>query len=1188
MRWGWHARTGMTGVLHRKLLKVSSAALRGHNDAKAKHIKKKKAAMAGAASVYNLISSDTDRFDSLAPFLHFGWVSICEFIALTAFLVQRVGPAAGLGATGSLILAMALQTRIGKALGKRRRKTARLSDRRVRTTSEVIGAMATVKAYAWEAPFSSRINALRADEAGSIRRSQQMKAVNLAMQAAAPSVAGLIAFGVYVGVQGNELSAANAYATVALIAALREIVGRHFPRFIEFWPEMVAAVMRMEKFMLLPDVQAFTSVDKAKVGNELLRVDGASFYWPGSSIGAAAGAAAPEEEPLTEGAADTLALDRVTVYARRGELTMVNGAVGSGKTALLSAVLGELRCTEPGRVTVAGSLGYCPQEPWILSGSLRSNVLFNAPYDAERFERVLTACALDVDAAQLPDGVHTEIGEKGVNLSGGQKARVSLARACYAGADLVLLDDPLAAVDPEVAAHLFRACVLDWLLRDCGAAVVLVTHQEQFEPYANTVLRLAPGGATEALVSQTPQQFSAAEARQRGRAPSEEERASWSESRPRRGDAGDGDKGGDGGDGDGSGPTATTVKLVQKEERELGEVKLSTWLAYIRACGPLVFSAAFFMMALGQASLMATDYYLKVWTEADDQRDGRIIGIYGALCGVTFVLAFARTTAFFRSTLRASSALHDGALRSVLQAPLYFFAATPLGRILNRFSSDLNQTDELLAMAMYDTAAIALASAGAVILGCIVMPWLALLMPFVLYVFVRVRNFATRSMRELKRMDNIHKSPVYSSFASALAGVVPIRAYGRQDETDAQFQERLEAGARPWFWWLVANRWIGFNLDMLVSVIVAALAFLVVALRDSLDPALAGFALAYIIGLGGVFQYMVRMSALVETYMSSTERLVHYATQLPQEAVAVDGDEADVPLAQTDANGDDDADPEDGVAVDAAGVRLLDVAAAWPPRGGVKIRDLKVRYRSDLPTVLKGIDVDIPAGAKVGVCGRTGSGKSSMLLSLARLNEVEAGTIAIDGVDTGRVPLQRLRRGLAVIPQEPHLFSGTLRFNMDPFAEYTDADIEDALRTVSLGDAADGAGGDDAAAAALSLTSKIEEAGSNLSQGQRQLLSLARALLRRRRLVLLDEATAAVDFATDARIQKALREAEGFRGATCVIIAHRVRTIIDADLIIVLDDGRVAEVGPPEELRNRPGGVFAAMVKESELQHAEA
>ena len=868
-------------------------------------------------------------------------------------------------------------------------------------------------------------------------------------------------------------------------------------------------------------------------------------------------------------------LTGIDLEVKPGELVVVSGPVGVGKSTLLEGLLFEVPL-------IGGSLGMAPccrvamspQEPWIMAGTLRENIIFESPFDAERLEAVLDACALRPDVEQLPGGLNTEIGEKGVNLSGGQKARVSLARACYCKADLVLLDDPLSAVDPAVSQHLFESCIKRWLTEENGCAVVLVTHQRQFLHSANKIVLLQGNDSTG--VGTIKDQGSFDELLSRGLV---ENMAASIELADIDGEELDFANIG----GDGSTTVSTAPKMSKSgevklnkssgpsltvlEDRETGVVSKETWIAYLTASGTWLAIFVIFLFACGQVSLLLADWWLFVWAKAPNQESPQLLGIFIFLCVSTVVVSFLRSIIFFFTTLKASSELHNLAARRLFASPLSFFAATPAGRIVNRFSADLGQVDEQLATCLFDTLQISCLTGAGLCVACVVFPPIALLVPAIFSTMYYLRGYTTVSMRELKRLDGTSRSPVYSAFRAALQGLVCIRAYGRQAQSQRAFVSRLNKNAKTWFWWLIVNRWFGFWLDIMCFIVLSCTAFVAVAMRSSVPPGLIGLALVYVLGLSGMFQYMMRQSTLVETYMTSVERLNHYAHRLPAEEFSMD---------QALRDGNDRAARALGAAgsseVATSGRLMKDVGPSWPSRGGIVLKDLRVRYRRDLPEVIKGISVAIEPGSKVGVCGRTGSGKSSLLLAFSRLNEICGGGVVLDGIDTAHVTLPRLRKAIAVIPQEPHLFSGTIRFNLDPFQEYDDADVWAALESARLRSFVETAPG--------GLSTPVSEGGGNWSAGQRQLLSIARAILHRRRVVLLDEATASVDYEADQAIQAMLRSAEAFRGCTLIVIAHRIETIIDSDQVLVLDNGILAESGPPQELIAQ-GGVFSGMVATS-------
>jgi ATP-binding cassette subfamily C (CFTR/MRP) protein 4 len=960
---------------------------------------------------------------------------------------------------------------------------------------------------------------------------------------------------------------------------------------------------------------AWQDAHDAKANNASAAAD------PNAAVSLEKKLAGVESDTGVDTGGNTVILQGISLTLHPGELLMVVGAVGSGKSSLLCALLGELKlqsgsvvnACRPGiggaTSAIGGStIGYASQRPWIVKGSLRDNILFGTPLEQVRYDQCLRCCALDKDLSALSDGDLTQIGERGINLSGGQKARVALARAVYADASLYLLDDPLSAVDPRVSRQLFRECILGTLLgRDGGAgdaqqagqaelggesnvpsktkkAVVLVTHQLQYLPHADKVLVLTSEGAVEGYGTPAELASILPSVVVGGAAGSAMEGGDGDAVIVAQAAVGGGDKpgrgseasGGEGAPLEASAKKGAVVQLVENEDRKIGVVDASTYMDYMRHGGLSVCMLLLFQFVLAQLCLMGSDWWLLHWTSQSptDQRNAELPAVFGALSGACVLLGFSRAYLFFRASLRASSRMHDSMFQGVLGAPFSFFSANPTGRILNKFSSDQGQVDEILPITFYDFVQAFFLCLGAVVLACAAVPWLAIaLLPGVV-VFLRIRGRFLASSRELKRLDAISRSPVYAELGTAIGGLMTLRAFGAGERTHISFLRRLEDNGRTWYWFLIISRWMGFWLDCICAALVLLLVLAGAALHIfevGPDSGLLGFAIVHAMSLSGIFQWCIRQSAAVETYMTSVERLLYYS-KLESEVDAKVREVATAPAELATSDGGDSPIGDD-----------------WPQAGAIECKDLCIRYRHDLPLVLKGVSVSIPAGSKVGLVGRTGSGKSTLGLALLRLNERVAaaggssgGVLAIDGVDISspRVPLALLRSRVCLIPQEPTLFSGSLRLNLDPFSRYGDEQLLSALEAVQLRKATAvetghpsmvGGGG-------LSLELVLSEGGENLSIGQRQLLSLARAILQASKVVIMDEATANVDFETDNLIQHTIREAACFKSATRLIIAHRITTVMDSDIVLVMAQGKVAECGAPSVLLERDGGVFREMV----------
>jgi ATP-binding cassette subfamily C (CFTR/MRP) protein 1 len=913
-------------------------------------------------------------------------------------------------------------------------------------------------------------------------------------------------------------------------------------------------------------------------------------------------------------------LSGVSITVPAGQLWAVVGPVGAGKSALCAAILGELAKAK-GDVRVRGRIAYVSQTAWVLNATLRRNVTF--PGEAHgvdagdgpeavarreaRYDRVLDACALRSDIAILPAGDMTEIGERGINLSGGQKQRVSIARAAYSGADVYLLDDPLSALDAEVGKAVFENCVCGILdgttrllitnalqyLQRCDGVIVLDSDKER------GVGRVAYAGAFQELLDTVPHfsELMAAYGHNQGAGKGAKEGAAAAAGGAEGGDpvspaaaaaaaaaAAD------------AKATATAAKkaaavtpatptaaataagaaavaggkaLMTVEEKNEGAVRGEYYWRYIRAGGnvPVIITVLFWAFALGQMAQLVSQWWITFWTADKNyvlHPEGFYMGIFVALGVAAAVLSFLRVVVMVITGIRASKSLHLSAITTVLSAPMAFFDTTPLGRIISRFTKDMESIDQqlpgqlgMLWMCIF----FIFGTLGAIVFAT---PWFALVCIPVGIVYVRVMNYFRNVSRETKRFDAITRSPIFAHFSETLGGLSVIRAYGLQGEFAGQNEAKVSSNVAAWYTLKSCDRWLSIRLEVVGNSVVLAAALLAVgtALDSSRSEGtaagLAGFSLSYAMAITGLLSWTVRTAAETEQMMNSVERLAHYTDTTPTEPF-------DCPR-----------DRDTGKPVAPAAV-----PDGWPTAGALTFRDYRMSYREGTPEVLHGVSFDLRGGQKVGIVGRTGSGKSSLMVSLFRLIEdaCHSGTIAVDGVDIDTVGLSTLRSALAIIPQDPILFSGTVKTNLDPVgAVRDDAKLWDALERVGLADAVRRLTG--------GLEAPVAEFGESLSVGQRQLMCLARVLLRKSRIILLDEATSSVDFATDQAMQRVIRES--FSHCTILTIAHRLNTIIGSDSIVVMDAGKVAEIASPHELLSNPRSAFSALVDELGPQTAAA
>eukprot|EP01064_Diplonema_japonicum_P015801 TRINITY_DN236_c1_g1_i1.p1 TRINITY_DN236_c1_g1~~TRINITY_DN236_c1_g1_i1.p1 ORF type:complete len:1245 (+),score=264.27 TRINITY_DN236_c1_g1_i1:81-3737(+) len=1062
MRAGWCARMGCISLIHEKVLSSSYSSRLTHSNGK----------------VINMTSTDVLRFDQSFIFLHYLWVAVLDVIVIFFLAANNVGHGAAAAGVGVLVIISVVQYANTSLLATFRKGTAVATDSRVSLTTQILCGMLSVKAACWEAPFSRKIAELRAVEASWILKSQFIKAFNLGMYFVGPVMASFTLFAVY-SRSGNELDVDIIYPTISLFMVLRQSLGKKLSKALEIIPEVHVGTQRIMEFLECEEDNGAADFPAPADPDTVLEFTNVTSKWQTGN-----------ENVLND----------VSLTVKKGELVMIEGPVGCGKSTILGTILKEAVLLD-GKVKVQGPIAYVPQQPWIMAGTVRDNILFGSPYDEKRYKQTIAAASLVTDLEQLQNGDMTEIGERGVNLSGGQKARVSLARGLYSEAKIILLDDPLSAVDPHVCDALIRS--FRALLKTKEFGILLVTHQTKAASFSNMTITLGQNGS----ISTAAPNNNVVEVDEIK--PAEEPIVK--KEKP--------------------------LKLVEAEDRTKGQVTGGTYTAYAKNGGVVLCVVVVIMLIVGQTAQIMADYWLSVWADQnhDEQQEDFYLYMYAVFCGTTLLFGLLRVFLFFYFTTCASTQIHDKSFDSVVRTDMAFFTANPLGRIINRFSSDLGQIDEMLPVSLFDCLQMMCITLGSIILICIAVVWITIAIPFLVVLFGYLRKYATTSLREIKRLDGISRSPVFTSFAANLNGITSIKAFHKREEMQAMFQDSLEGMAKPYYWWFICNRWLGYRLDMMCFFLVFLLAGMGVALRDTVSASMYGLAMTYALSLSGMFQYMVRQSSLVETFMTSVERLLFYALSLPCEPGS------DMPVTN----------PE------------------WPATGSVQLNDISVKYRDDLPTVLHNVQASIPPGTKLGVVGRTGSGKSSLFQALLGLNKIESGFLEYDGVDCKMMPLKQMRKSVNLIPQEPILFSASVRYNLDPFGEAADDEIWRVLEAVTL------------TSEIKSLDQNVEENGANLSTGHRQLFSLARSMLRASKIVLIDEATANVDPETDMLIQKIIRTADVFKNATIITIAHRINTLIDSDIIMVLDNGRLVEMDTPQVLQGIPDGIFANMVEAS-------
>ncbi|XP_073071631.1 multidrug resistance-associated protein 1 isoform X6 [Manis javanica] len=823
-----------------------------------------------------------------------------------------------------------------------------------------------------------------------------------------------------------------------------------------------------------------------------------------------------------------------------------------------------------------GSVAYVPQQAWIQNDSLRENILFGRQLQEQHYKTIIEACALLPDLEILPSGDRTEIGEKGMNLSGGQKQRVSLARAVYCDSDVYLLDDPLSAVDAHVGKHIFENVIGPrGLLK--SKTRLLVTHGIRYLPQVDVIIVMSGGKISEMGSYQELLARDGAFAEfLRTYASSEQEQEEQ--------DSGSAGISGPGKEvkqmengmlvsdtmgkqpqrqlsnssysGDASrhhnsatevqkaGAKEDTWKLMERDKAQTGQVKLSVYWDYMKAIGLLLSFLSIFLFLCNHVAALASNYWLSLWTDdpivnGTQQRTEVRLSVYGALGILQGVTVFGYSMMVSIGGIFASRRLHLDLLHNVLRSPMSFFERTPSGNLVNRFSKELDTVDSMIPQVIKMFIGSLFSVIGACIIILLATPIAAIIIPPLGLIYFLVQRFYVASSRQLKRLESVSRSPIYSHFNETLLGVSVIRAFEEQERFIHQSDLKVDENQKAYYPSIVANRWLAVRLECVGNCIVLFAALFAVIFRLNLRAGLVGLSVSYSLQVTTYLNWLVRMSSEVEANIVAVERLKEYSET-----------EKEAPWR----------------------IKEMTPPSTWPQVGQVEFRDYGLRYREDLDLVLKHINVTIRGGEKVGIVGRTGAGKSSLTLGLFRINESAKGEIIIDNTNIAKIGLHDLRSKITVIPQDPVLFSGSLRMNLDPFSQYSDEEVWTSLELAHLKDFV--------SALPDKLNHECTEGGENLSVGQRQLLCLARALLRKTKILVLDEATAAVDLETDDLIQSTIRTQ--FEDCTVLTIAHRLNTIMDYKRVIVLDKGEIREYGTPSDLLQQRG-LFYNMARDAGL-----
>ncbi|CAK7301445.1 ATP-binding cassette sub-family C member 2 [Vulpes lagopus] len=1153
---GVNVRTTIMASIYKKALTLSNQARKQYT----------------IGETVNLMSVDAQKLMDVTNFIHLLWSNVLQIALSIYFLWAELGPSV-LAGVGVMILLIPVNGLLASKSRAIQVKNMKNKDKRLKIMNEILSGIKILKYFAWEPSFKNQVHELRKKELKNLLTFGQMQSVMVFLLYLTPVLVSVITFSVYTLVDSNNvLDAEKAFTSITLFNILR------FP--LSMLPMVISSLLqasvsreRLEKYLGGDDLDT-SAIRRDSSSDKAVQFSEASFTWDQDS-----------EATIRD----------VNLDIMPGQLVAVVGTVGSGKSSLMSAMLGEMEDVH-GHITIKGTIAYVPQQSWIQNGTIKDNILFGSKLDEKRYQQVLEACALLPDLEVLPGGDLAEIGEKGINLSGGQKQRISLARATYQNSDIYVLDDPLSAVDAHVGRHIFNKVLgPNGLLK--GKTRLLVTHSIHFLPQVDEIVVLGNGtilekGSYNTLLAKkglfakilktfTKQTGPEGEATVNedseedddcGLMPSVEEipedvasltmkrenslhrtlsRSSRSRSRHQKSlrnslktrnvntlkEEEEPVKG---------------QKLIKKEFIQTGKVKFSIYLKYLRAIGWYLIFLIIFAYVINSVAYIGSNLWLSAWTNDSkafngtnypaSQRDMRI-GVYGVLGLAQGVFVLMANLLSAHGSTHASNILHRQLLSNILQAPMSFFDTTPTGRIVNRFAGDISTVDDTLPQSLRSWILCFLGIISTLVMICTATPVFIIVIIPLGIIYVSIQIFYVATSRQLKRLDSVTRSPIYSHFSETVSGLSVIRAFEHQQRFLKHNEVGIDTNQKCVFSWIVSNRWLAVRLELIGNLIVFFSSLMMVIYKATLSGDTVGFVLSNALNITQTLNWLVRMTSEIETNIVAVERINEYI-KVENEAPWVT-----------------DKRPPPG----------------WPSKGEIRFNNYQVRYRPELDLVLRGITCDIRSMEKIGVVGRTGAGKSSLTNGLFRILEAAGGQIIIDGVDIASIGLHDLREKLTIIPQDPILFSGSLRMNLDPFNHYSDEEIWKALELAHLKSFVAGL--------QLGLSHEVAEAGDNLSIGQRQLLCLARALLRKSKILIMDEATAAVDLETDHLIQMTIQKE--FSHCTTITIAHRLHTIMDSDKIIVLDNGKIVEYGSPQELL-RNSGPFYLMAKEAGIENVNS
>ncbi|KAF3962205.1 hypothetical protein CMV_013250 [Castanea mollissima] len=1044
---GLHLRVALISRIYKKGLLLSSQSRQNHT----------------SGEIINYMSVDIQRITDLIWYLNIIWMLPVQ-ISLAIYILHTnlgLGSFAALAAT---LVVMGCNIPLTRVQKRYQSKIMEAKDNRMKSTSEVLRNMKALKLQAWDSEFLQRLECLRKVEYGWLWKSLRLSALSAFIFWGSPAFISVVTFGACM-LMGIELTAGRVLSALATFRMLQDPIF-NLPDLLSVIAQAKVSADRISSYLQQDEIQKdaieYVPKDQTEYGIE---IDSGRFSWDLES-----------RNPTLEG---------IQLKVKRGMKVAICGTVGSGKSSLLSCVLGEIQKLS-GTVKISGTKAYVSQSPWILTGNIRENILFGNQYDSAKYNRTVKACALTKDFELFSCGDLTEIGERGINMSGGQKQRIQIARAAYQDADIYLLDDPFSAVDAHTGTQLFEECLMGILKEK---TILFVTHQVEFLPAADLILvmqngRIAQAGRFKELMKQK----------------------------------------------------IGFEILVGAHSQALDSI-LSVENSSRTSQSPAA-DDELNTDSTSNAELLHTQHDSEHNLSLEITEKGVIIPNITVLAVGSSLCVLARAVLVAKAGLWTAEKLFTNMLHSIFRAPMAFFDSTPFGRILNRASTDQSVLDLELATKLGWCAFSIIQLLGTVaVMSQVAWEVFVIFIP-VTAICIWYQQYYIPTARELARLAGIQRAPILHHFAESLSGAATIRAFDQEDRFIDGNIGLVDNHSRPWFHNMSAMEWLSFRLNLLSNFVFAFSLVLLVTLPEGIiNPSIAGLAVTYGINLNVQQASIIWNICNAENRMISVERILQYSNIASEAPLVIE-----------------ESRPPNN----------------WPEVGTICFKNLQVRYAEHLPSVLKNITCTFPGRKKVGVVGRTGSGKSTLIQAIFRVVEPRGGSIIIDDVDICKIGLHDLRSRLSIIPQDPAMFEGTVRTNLDPLHQYSDSEIWEALDKCQLGHLVHDK--------EEKLDSTVVENGENWSVGQRQLFCLGRALLKKSSILVLDEATASVDSATDGVLQKII--SQEFTNRTVVTIAHRIHTVIDSDLVLVLSEGKIAEYDTPGKLLERPDSFFSKLIKE--------